>query len=388
MVEDTPSKMGLQYEKILFFFAMSGEAAPFVDFLCSSAEHRKSSTNGAGEQESAVPSHDRGRRGGATDESESWVREDHAFYHCYSFPNRKYRDTTLEIVVVVAPFATAYGVDSVGTTPAAVAVALALERFAPDLVINAGTCGGLKKFSPELQVGDTFLCTEFCTHDRRIPLPAAAGAGGGDKNFPGVKGAVPPRNCPYGLGELRSPERLKQALLSACGSLDERTAAGDEVDPAARPQGGPRSQGGRRRVRMGICSTGNSLDCVDRDYEIMCEQRANVKEMEAHAVAWVCAHHTGTLQRTTSSVSNASSPADAVEDSSSDARVGVRAKPQYPEQEMRVPFFAVKTVTDVVDKGEGNAADQFEANFAIATRELQARLRDVLEVVVRWKNEQ
>ena len=36
-----------------------------------------------------------------------------------------------------------------------------------------------------------------------------------------------------------------------------------------------------------MVSTGNSLDYVDKDMEIMVENKAAVKEMEANAIAWV-----------------------------------------------------------------------------------------------------
>ena len=40
-------------------------------------------------------------------------------------------------------------------------------------------------------------------------------------------------------------------------------------------------------VQAGVVSTGNSLDYVDKDMEIMVENKAAVKEMEANAIAWV-----------------------------------------------------------------------------------------------------
>jgi len=37
-----------------------------------------------------------------------------------------------------------FGVDNVGTTPAALSTYLAITQMSPDLVINAGTAGGFK----------------------------------------------------------------------------------------------------------------------------------------------------------------------------------------------------------------------------------------------------
>lgn len=59
-------------------------------------------------------------------------------------------------------------VDNVGTVPAAVAAYLAVQSFAPDLVVNAGTAGGFK--SRGAAIGDVYVGTSTVHHDRRIPL--------------------------------------------------------------------------------------------------------------------------------------------------------------------------------------------------------------------------
>ena len=38
-----------------------------------------------------------------------------------------------------------FDVDNVGTTPAALASYLAITSLQPDLIINAGTCGGFER---------------------------------------------------------------------------------------------------------------------------------------------------------------------------------------------------------------------------------------------------
>jgi hypothetical protein len=41
-------------------------------------------------------------------------------------------------------------------------------------------------------------------------------------------------------------------------------------------------------LKLGVVSSGNSLDYTDRCMEIMGQHQAAVKEMEAAAIAWVC----------------------------------------------------------------------------------------------------
>jgi Phosphorylase superfamily len=62
-----------------------------------------------------------------------------------------------------------FGVDNVGTVPAALATFLAVNQLRPDLVINAGTAGGFKRKGAA--IGDPFICSLMKNHDRRIPIP-------------------------------------------------------------------------------------------------------------------------------------------------------------------------------------------------------------------------
>lgn len=62
-------------------------------------------------------------------------------------------------------------VDLAGPTPAAVSTAQAIKTFAPDLVISAGTAGGLG--SRGVKVGDVVLSRQIVFHDRRLPLGPA-----------------------------------------------------------------------------------------------------------------------------------------------------------------------------------------------------------------------
>lgn len=124
-----------------------------------------------------------------------------------------------------------FGVDNIGTTPAALSTFLAINQLKPDLVINAGTAGGFRR--NDTKIGDTFISINFKYHDRRIPIPGYAEYGIGDYN------AYP---CPNLVKELNFKE--------------------------------------------GVVTTSNSLDHCEIDDKIMLENNASVKDMEAASIAW------------------------------------------------------------------------------------------------------
>ena len=62
-----------------------------------------------------------------------------------------------------------FGVDNVGTVPAALSTFLAIHQLSPDLIINAGTAGGFNKKGAS--IGDAYICSHMKNHDRRIPIP-------------------------------------------------------------------------------------------------------------------------------------------------------------------------------------------------------------------------
>ena len=62
-----------------------------------------------------------------------------------------------------------HSVDNVGTVPAALSTFLAINQLQPDLVINAGTCGGFK--AKGSNICDSYISLTTCNHDRRIPIP-------------------------------------------------------------------------------------------------------------------------------------------------------------------------------------------------------------------------
>ncbi|VFQ45680.1 5'-methylthioadenosine nucleosidase [Desulfoluna butyratoxydans] len=183
---------------------------------------------------------------------------------------------TADLVLIVGGKDPRHGVDCVATQPATLAAYLAIERFKPDLLINAGTAGGFR--GRGAHIGDVYLgsgCIRF--HDRRIPIPGMDA---------------------YGVGSYPVPEF--KGLARALG------------------------------LKRGIISTGNSLDMVPEDLERLRANGADVKEMEAAAIAWVADLY-------------------------------------------HVPLLALKSVTDLVDT-ETPTQEEFLANLALASEALQEKL--------------
>mmetsp|Transcript_21092 Transcript_21092/g.43437 ORF Transcript_21092/g.43437 Transcript_21092/m.43437 type:complete len:269 (+) Transcript_21092:15-821(+) len=177
-------------------------------------------------------------------------------------------------------------VDNVGTVPAAVATFLALQKLKETdpahLLINAGTCGGFQRKGAE--IGDVFLTTSVANHDRRIPIPGFV---------------------PYGIGKIESTsvENLASHL----------------------------------NAKLGVCTTGNSLDFHEVDSHHMLENDASVKDMEAAAIGWV-------------------------------------------SEMWKTPHFGVKVVTDIVD-GDKPTEEEFLENLGTAAKSLQEALPKVIDFV-------
>jgi len=187
-----------------------------------------------------------------------------------------------------------------------------------DLVVSAGTAGGFR--ARGAAIGDVYISSAVVHHDRRIPIHDAFEA--------------------FGLGRVESTPtpNLLAALASGGGGGGAAPGGGganaDAAEPGAGPGAGPAPP---PPVKLGLVSSGNSLDYTDRCMEIMTRHGAHVKEMEAGAVAWVA-----------------------------------RGLFRCPA------FFALKAVTDVVD-GERATAEEFLANLGAAARSLQETLPRVIE---------
>lgn len=123
------------------------------------------------------------------------------------------------------------GVNLVGTDAAALTTYLAIQELKPDILINAGTCGGFKRSGGA--IGDVYCVSAFEHHDRRIAIP-------GYSDF-----AVARRDA------VATPN-----LVAALG------------------------------LKTGVCSTGNSLDFTAEDDIRMAASGAVAKDMEGAAIAW------------------------------------------------------------------------------------------------------
>jgi len=127
-----------------------------------------------------------------------------------------------------------FGVDSIGTEPAALNTYVAIDRFRPDVVISAGTAGGWERAGGA--IGDVYV-SDGCVvhHDRRIALDGFR---------------------EYGIGAY--PVLPARQMAAALG------------------------------LKTGIVTTSNSLDENDDDRLLISASGAAVKDMEAAAVAYVC----------------------------------------------------------------------------------------------------
>ena len=137
----------------------------------------------------------------------------------------------LQITVVTSGKDAATGVNNIGTAPAALGAYLALERLNPDLLLNAGTCGGFKAEGGA--IGSVYVVSEFRNHDRRISIPGFA---------------------EYGVDARAA--RPAPALAAALGAA------------------------------TGAVSSGNSLDICPEDLAALQASHACCKDMEASGIAW------------------------------------------------------------------------------------------------------
>ncbi len=177
-----------------------------------------------------------------------------------------------------------YGVDSIGTDAAVLNTYAVIERFEPDMVISAGTAGGWSRAGGE--IGDVYVSDRHVVHhDRRIDLPGFA---------------------EYGIG--RHPVVSLRNMAAQLG------------------------------LKIGVVTTGNSLDESEPDRRMIVASGAAVKDMEAASVGYVCS-------------------------------------------QMSVPFTAVKAITDLVDHPT-STAEQFDANLLMASRRLAEELLRVVDWLI------
>lgn len=199
----------------------------------------------------------------------------------YSFEYYEHLEKDFRFIVAVNGKDPVYQVSAIGTVPAALNTEVLIQNFSPNLIISAGTAGGFKEFGAN--IGDVYLSKDTCFyHDRVIPIP------GFDK---------------FGVGSYK-------------------TTSTDEL---AKKLG----------LKQGNISTGDSLQSFDDQIQRIKDNKAEVKEMEAAAISYVCQNH-------------------------------------------KVDFMAFKSVTDLLDE-EVHAHEQFLENLKLASSKLHESLNLYIE---------
>jgi 5'-methylthioadenosine nucleosidase len=118
----------------------------------------------------------------------------------------------LEIAIAFAGEDPYHGCDRIGTLPATLAAYLLCRRFRPDLLVNAGTCGGFQREGAS--IGAVYVGGgDFLFHDRRIPLP---------------------KFDAFGIG--RIPAIVDEAMRMALGAESGVISTGDSFEPTAEEQ--------------------------------------------------------------------------------------------------------------------------------------------------------
>ena len=144
-------------------------------------------------------------------------------------------DASVELLVPGAD--PVLGVDRLGPVHAAAALARAFAASKPDLVVNVGTCGGFQ--SQGLGIGDLVVARDAMFHDARVALP-------------GFDALV------------RAHTRLSpsETQLSAMAA--------------------------RLGARIGLASSGSSLDATADELALFAREGTLAKDMELASLAVVC----------------------------------------------------------------------------------------------------
>lgn len=142
----------------------------------------------------------------------------------------------LEVAVVCNGKCGSFGCDAVGKVPAALVTHAAITELGPDVLINAGTCGGFG--AKGCGIGDVFVVAGHRVHDARIPLPVLKEYG---------EGSWP--SCPA--------PRLVEHL----------------------------------GAKSAVLTTGDSLDCPENDAAAIAASGAAIKDMEGSAIAYTANLH-------------------------------------------------------------------------------------------------
>lgn len=189
-----------------------------------------------------------------------------------------------DLIIATSGKDQATGADCIGTEPAALIANDLITHHGVTHLLNAGTCGAHSSLGAS--IADPFLISpNIFSHDHRIPLP---------------------KMDQFGMGaHPTSPE-----IPALAAQLNLPTT---------------------------ILSSGNSLDHTERDLEIFLQNRAQLKDMEGSALAWVCRQH-------------------------------------------HIPLICLKVVTDIFDLPHP-AAEQFASNLAQASKKLTQETLRLLKIV-------
>ncbi|CAD7975940.1 unnamed protein product [Amoebophrya sp. A25] len=140
-----------------------------------------------------------------------------------------------------------YGVPSVSTEPAAVATAAAIQVYNPDLVVSAGTCGGVQQPGFPLRQGDLVIPNRCFIVGRSIIIPD-----------------------------------FQEYISSEYPMLDPGKVVEKVFEGQAKEGGG---SGTNEDVKVGACGTVNSFVASD---DVGLEAGVIICEMECAAEARVC----------------------------------------------------------------------------------------------------
>jgi len=174
-----------------------------------------------------------------------------------------------------------FKVDSIGTEASVINTFIGIENFAPNLMLNAGTAGGFASLNAS--IGDIYLSHPYVFHhDQRI-------------NLPGFK--------EYGVGKYP---------CYPCEHIAKKIG-----------------------VKLGVISTGNSLDHTPTDLEIIKSHNGAAKDMEAAAIAWIANIY-------------------------------------------GIPFLTIKAITDIVD-GANPTEEEFLKNLAYSSKKLGEKTIELIE---------
>ena len=259
-----------------------------------------------------------------------------------------------------------YGVDIVGTVGGAVTTFAAVQALSPDLVINAGTCGGFRAMGGE--VGSIYLCTSFLNHDRWVLAPVEASA---DlitlRSSSAMTPLLPTRASDH--AQTFPPDLVQEDSDPRLRRLWRGRAQHFRSQPGAPCPGGRAERRGEHRELARHDEGGRGL-----------HQEAQ-GDVQGHG-RWVL---TPFISQCRPALDFRWSPsmiamADPPPSPPPPNALLTGAAVAYMCDQLSVPMFALKSVTDIVD-GEHPTPEEFLKNLGTAAKSLQQALPKVLSFI-------